>query len=115
MRRKHRESRTFSSSLPIENIKKTNNKPTLIISNQSNMDRGPRSGQTRQAVNKGNRTMQAVEMRYLDGKLQYRALIIQEREVHLGHERFRDELYVDREDQYTNWKDVPEVGGYSNL
>lgn len=54
--------------------------------------------------------MQAVEMRYLDGKLQYRALIIQEREVHLGHERFRDELYVDPENQYTEWEDVLHEG-----
>ena len=51
--------------------------------------------------------MEAVELRFRDGILEYRALIIHERDTYRDSEPSGEELYVDWDERYTEWKAVP--------
>jgi len=53
--------------------------------------------------------MESVELRWNNGILEYRALIIRERDVYRDSEPCGDELYVDWSNQYTEWKPVPQA------
>ena len=53
--------------------------------------------------------MESVELRWNDGVLEYRSLIIREREVYQDSEPYGEELFVDRTDLYTEWKAVPQA------
>jgi len=49
----------------------------------------------------------AVEMRWNNGVLEFRALIVRERELYNDGEPYGDEIYVDWNNRYTEWKPVP--------
>ncbi len=51
--------------------------------------------------------MVSVEMRWNNGVLEFRSLIIRERSIYVGSEPHRDELYVDWENSHTEWAAVP--------
>lgn len=51
--------------------------------------------------------MKSVEFRWHNGKLEFRCLIILERELYSEGEPGGTELYIDWRNQYSDWEEVP--------
>lgn len=54
--------------------------------------------------------METVELRWNNGVLEYRCLLIHERDLWRDGEPCGEELYVDYKNRYSDWKAVPQEG-----
>jgi hypothetical protein len=53
--------------------------------------------------------MDTVELRWNKGVLEYRCLLIHERDTYEGNEPSGSELFVDWKKRYSDWKPVPQA------